>query len=298
MFEKDRDDKPQPQCGIYKITNLINDKCYIGQSINIQKRWNAHKRCYNIESYHEYNKVLYKAFRKYGIENFDFEIVEECKPDELNEREIYWITYYNSFKNGYNATPGGDSPVKIDIEKLYKLWDEGKTVKELREFFHVNKATIFHHLSSYKNYSIEEARRRGALKGVKKIIQYSLDGVPVGEWDSCKQIYRETGINRESVMKCLQGKYYKAGGYRWAYKGELLNDSSKNNLVKNEITKLNWSKVHQIKEQLKEGTPKTKIADDFSVSISTIERINGGRSWKEENWNYPIYDFRKKKSNN
>ena len=99
-------------------------------------------------------------------------------------------------------------------------------------------------------------------------------------------------------MKCLQGKYYKAGGYRWAYKGELLNDSSKNNLVKNEITKLNWSKVHQIKEQLKEGIPKTKIADDFSVSISTIERINVGRSWKEENWNYPIYDFRKKKSNN
>ena len=74
--------------GIYKITNLINHNAYIGLSINIEKRWQEHKeRSQNISN-KEYNKVLYKAFRKYGIDNFKFEILEECKSEELKEKEI------------------------------------------------------------------------------------------------------------------------------------------------------------------------------------------------------------------
>ena len=67
--------------GIYKITNLINNNAYIGLSINIEKRWLAHKERSQDVFNKEYDKILYKAFRKYGIDNFKFEILEECKPE-------------------------------------------------------------------------------------------------------------------------------------------------------------------------------------------------------------------------
>ena len=90
-------------CGIYKITNKVNGKCYIGQSIDIIKRWKTEYKWYHV------NKHLLAAFNKYGLENFNFEIIEECEPSLLNEREQFWIGIYNSFDRnfGYNKTLGG-----------------------------------------------------------------------------------------------------------------------------------------------------------------------------------------------
>jgi len=97
-------------CGIYKITNKLNNKCYIGKSSDINKRWQTHR--YEYKGKREYNKLLYAAFRKYGLENFTFEVLEEFNKDDYekfaNNREQYWIMYYNSYENGYNATLGGD----------------------------------------------------------------------------------------------------------------------------------------------------------------------------------------------
>ena len=90
-------------CGIYKITNLINNKCYIGQSIHILIRWNKHRSAAFNNEDSCYNYPLYRAFRKYGLENFSFEIIEECSQQELDEKELYYIEYYNSLiPNGYN----------------------------------------------------------------------------------------------------------------------------------------------------------------------------------------------------
>ena len=75
--------------GIYKITNKINGKVYIGQSINIERRWQQEKRCAFNENNHSYNSLLSRAFRKYGIDNFNFEVLEELKSEALNDREIY-----------------------------------------------------------------------------------------------------------------------------------------------------------------------------------------------------------------
>ena len=91
---------------IYKITNNLNGKVYIGQTNNPKRRFQEHKMMgYESNS----NKVLYQAFQKYGLENFSFEIIEQVS--NYNEREKYWIQYYNCLvPNGYNMTEGGDEP--------------------------------------------------------------------------------------------------------------------------------------------------------------------------------------------
>lgn len=95
--------------GIYKITNLITNLCYIGKSNNIDRRWKDHKRLAFTEGHKEYNKALYCSMRKYGLDNFSFEIIEELEDYSLSdEKEKYWIKYYNSYFNGYNESLGGD----------------------------------------------------------------------------------------------------------------------------------------------------------------------------------------------
>lgn len=98
--------------GIYKITNNINRHSYIGMSIDIEKRWNDHKsKAFNSKQ-ENIDKVLYKAIRKHGVENFSIETLEECSQEKMVEREIYWIKHFNTYndKKHYNMTPGGDMP--------------------------------------------------------------------------------------------------------------------------------------------------------------------------------------------
>ena len=92
-------------CGIYKITNKINGKCYIGQSNDIHRRWKQ-----ELAPNAKLNPHLARAFEKYGIDNFEFEIIEECQREQLNEREQFYIEIYHSIdpKLGYNKTEGGD----------------------------------------------------------------------------------------------------------------------------------------------------------------------------------------------
>lgn len=83
--------------GIYKIENLVNHKVYIGQSIHIEKRWQEHCR-------QSSNTIISQAIKKYGKENFSFQILEECKVNQLDEKEQYYITLFNSVvPNGYNV---------------------------------------------------------------------------------------------------------------------------------------------------------------------------------------------------
>ena len=95
--------------GIYKITNLITNRCYIGKTNNSDRRWKDHQRLAMFDGHKEYDKALYQSMRKYGIENFVFEIIEELEDySQSGEREKYWIAYYDSYNNGYNESLGGD----------------------------------------------------------------------------------------------------------------------------------------------------------------------------------------------
>lgn len=104
--------------GIYKITNMINGKSYIGQSVDIHRRWRMEIADSNNVNNHSYDYPLMKAFRKYGIDNFKFEIIEECNNEELNQRETYWIDYFDTFFHGYNQTLGGDTTIRQPKENV------------------------------------------------------------------------------------------------------------------------------------------------------------------------------------
>ena len=91
--------------GIYKITNIITDECYIGQAVDIYKRWNEHCKCGLGIDTPPGNK-LYKAIQEYGLENFTFELIEECSSIDLNEKEKYFIELYQADTYGYNSNKG------------------------------------------------------------------------------------------------------------------------------------------------------------------------------------------------
>ena len=93
------------KCGIYKITNLITDECYVGQSVDVYKRWNDHCKCGLGIDTPPGNK-LYKAMQEYGLDNFTFELLTECNQNELNEKEKYFIELYQADTFGYNSTGG------------------------------------------------------------------------------------------------------------------------------------------------------------------------------------------------
>lgn len=95
----------ETKTGIYKLTNTTNGLIYIGKSENIGNRWREHvKKGIGAEAPNR-NK-LYPAMLATGVENFTFEILEECPSEELDSKEAFWIDYFNSKVDGYNATVG------------------------------------------------------------------------------------------------------------------------------------------------------------------------------------------------
>ena len=92
-------------CGIYKITNLLTEQCYIGQSVDISKRWKEHCKCGLGIDASTTNK-LYNSMQKDKVWNFSFELLEQCPRNLLNEKEKFWIQMYQSNKFGLNITKG------------------------------------------------------------------------------------------------------------------------------------------------------------------------------------------------
>lgn len=118
---------------IYRIINDINGKIYIGKTVHsLKERWIEHISESNRDRAKD--RPLYRAIRKYGINHFHIELVEECSDTIVNEREIYWIEHYGTFKNGYNATIGGDGKHYIDydmVEYNYSIYQNITQVANL-----------------------------------------------------------------------------------------------------------------------------------------------------------------------
>lgn len=118
-------------CGIYKIQNLKNGKIYIGQSINIERRWKTYETLLRTKNNPDNGTLFTNALTsiEYTKDDFNFSVLEECLKEELDNKEQYYIEYYNSFMpNGYNMTKGGQTGEHIIGKKLTK-----KQVKEIKE---------------------------------------------------------------------------------------------------------------------------------------------------------------------
>lgn len=131
--------------GIYKITNLVSNKSYIGKSKNIEYRWQQ-------ECTQHTHRAISIALDKYGKDLFKWEIIEIIpleKYDLLsNERERYWIQYYNTYKEGYNETEGGDGGhPKGFIPKQRKL-----TIEEIKQIRQIYASETMSRSEAYKLY--------------------------------------------------------------------------------------------------------------------------------------------------
>lgn len=211
---------------IYKITNNINGKVYIGQTVTtLNKRWREHC-CQARQGDKSY--YLYNAMRKYGIENFSIEKIEDCANSDLNIREKYWIKYYDSFgSNGYNLTIGGDGVYIEKHQQIIELWKRGLGIKEISNKVGYDRNTIARILSASNEYSVKESNRRAHLgtgKTLSKAV-LQLDKKTeqiIAEYPSLAEAERITGINHSNISIVCNKKpgHNSAGGFKWKWKEE------------------------------------------------------------------------------
>ena len=169
---------------IYKITNDINEKVYVGKTtLTIEERFKMH--CRDCEKREEEKRPLYAAMRKYGKEHFKIEKIEECDSDLSSEREQYWIGFYKSFKDGYNATLGGDGKILYDYNLIEELLREGKTAVQISEIVGCCKDIVYK-VAKNNNLSLKkdnELKKRMKASKVK-VAQYELTGEFIQFFDS------------------------------------------------------------------------------------------------------------------
>lgn len=131
------------KCGIYKITNTINNHFYIGQSSNLNSRLMEHHR--HMRDTKKSRYILYKAVDKYGVENFNFEILELCEYENLSEREVFYILnlnpHYNIVKSP-QLKKGYHSADEETVIKVYKLKNEGLNSVEISKIVKLSKKTV------------------------------------------------------------------------------------------------------------------------------------------------------------
>lgn len=190
--------------GIYKIWNDINNKIYIGKTTEgIEQRWKIHIR----DAYKDNmkNRPLYYAIRKYGYNHFHIEWIEQCDQSLLSEREKYWIKYYNSYENGYNATYGGDGTILYDYDLIRTLLEERKTTKQIKEIVNCCEDVI-HKVAKIYDIKIEQPEdclKTQMIKSKKSVKQYDLNGNFIQEFesysDAAKWLVANNYITKESA---------------------------------------------------------------------------------------------------
>ncbi len=225
---------------------MLNGKMYIGKTNNLKRRWNEHKwgkgnTC-----------ILNNAIKKYGIDNFFFDVVAEIPFDTVEELnsvlkilEMYYIQLFNSFNSGYNATIGGDGICFYKhTDKTKEILSQRQKEKWLDKDFRNKCATAalgYHHTDDAKRrireallsrdhgiYERAAAKRKGikrdpevimkgAIKRRKPVLQYSIDGTFIKEYPFVRKAIDEFG---GAIAQCCAGKLNTAYGYIWKYKTE------------------------------------------------------------------------------
>lgn len=234
-------ERPEQICGIYKITNMYNNKSYIGKSIHIPRRFLEHKN--KSEWRRNPNKPLYKAFQKYGLESFTFEILERCKKEDLNKKEQEWIQKLNTTNSdfGYNILFGGDGhnpdeqhpnhklthqdvinirtryknlERKMDVEKDYldkigpsgfaKVW-QGITWSDIMPEVYTKENIEFHK----KDVGLKGSKNGRALLSEQDVYNIRLRKKQGEHWKDVYKDYAYTGIKQSSFQQTWNNRNWK-----------------------------------------------------------------------------------------
>ncbi len=224
--------------GIYKITNLINNHAYIGQSKNIEFRIKTHlKKAFILDS-DEYNKALYQAIRLHGVENFSIETLEELPEatrQYLNIRESYWIDYYDTYNNGYNETLGGDGVSGALGEKHHNHKLTEADVITIRRRWAACKESVQEIYATYKD--------RVAKTGFKKIYT----------WQTWSHLLPELNTDENKQWHKEKAKEL------YAHKGET-----------NPRSKLTDSQVIEARNRYNNGESSKDIYEDYKYTGITL----------------------------
>lgn len=211
---------------IYKVTNKVNGKSYIGQTrYTLEFRWRQHQ-------HKKDNTYFHNAIRKYGVENFNIEILEECNYEDLNSKEIFYIAKFDTFKNGYNLTIGGDGNRTLLLDDKYneikELYLSGFSSNKIATLYNVDKASIVKILKALdvkirsNNLNINNQELQELIKDYNtgfslRELAKRYDCSPVG----LKQFLQSKGVDlkhKYSILEDVEAQDKLINEY---YKGEL-----------------------------------------------------------------------------
>lgn len=208
---------------IYLITNTINDKVYVGKTEeSIEHRFKEHIRDSRKERCK--NRPLYRAINKYGDENFKVELLEETDTPEI--REEYWISYYNSYHNGYNATRGGDGKKYIDYELVVDTYKKYRNAQETAGFLGISTDTVYSVMK--QNGGVLPSSIVNKEKQSKHVQMYNLNMMLEKEFDSLYDVARyliDMGVAHgelrgitSTIRRAINGRQRSAYGKQWRWK--------------------------------------------------------------------------------
>ena len=225
---------------IYKIENMVNGKVYVGQSKDPKRRWKQHKRIATIEKNPDSHKPLYVEMRSYGIDSFSFSLLEKCKDDEMDEREVYWIEQLNSQdeNHGYNIYGGGRGN-GVYVSRAVDQYDlRGNYITTYHNQCEAAKAIGVHntvigcacngtkrikscggYMWRYHGDGPPKPYKRGSA--AKPVIQCDLNGSPIRKYKSMKEAGIETGIRYQEISNCCHGLISSFSGYVWKFEKQV-----------------------------------------------------------------------------
>ena len=280
---------------IYVIRNIINDKVYVGQAVDPHKRFAGHLS--EVRQNRD-NSAIHGAMNKYGVENFYMEVLEG-PISNYNEREKFWISFFNSVSpNGYNILAGGEDPpirrafqnnkskfTPEQVEEIYELIKNPTlTLSEIASFegcsyrtiSNINKGVTYY--SDKNKYPIRDFQSSGesanmlSLETVERITKMLIESE-----DSFLSIAKTIGCRQNQVSEINDGvvKRYRLNNIEYPIR-------KSNGRVTKEI-------ANKIKKELKIGLlNKNQIANKYNVSYADVSNINSGRNWFDENESYPL----------
>ena len=206
---------------IYCIENLINHKKYIGKTLfSVEARWKKH-----IWDSHRVNiqhRPLYLALNKYGINAFQVSTIEKCDNNIINEREKHWISVFDTYNNGYNATLGGDGTQLYNIQEdvMWNLFTQHKTPKEMAQYFGCSTDTITLYAKEYGiNLRGNTQRHDIYCYYQDELISHFYSAGQASQWlinEGLSNAKLET--LRTNIMRCCKGIRKTCCGFHWSFK--------------------------------------------------------------------------------